>query len=472
MRRCGTVIIGGGISGATLLHRLARSGEEVLLLERQDRLGGVVWSHRTADGVLVETGANSSTLNREVAELISDLGLDSVMIRPAPEAASRFVMREGRLLAVPSGPKSFFQTELFTGAAKLRLLRERFVSPRVDDGLEESVADFVARRLGNEFLAYAIDPFVSGVYSGDPRHLSMQHAFPKVWHLEQEHRSLIRGAFRLRRERKRARRKGTPDEPRGMFSFEEGMGMLPRAIHDQWRDRVVTGSAVESLERIRKGWRINCGEETFEAQRLVMAVDAPTASALLSAVDSDLAAALRSIEYPPVTVAASIYRRSDIAHRLDGFGMLIPSSERRQILGTVFSSSLFPNRAPEGLVLLTSFIGGSRDPAMASRSFEDLDYIVHAELRRALGISARPVNFDLHRWTQGIPQYNLGYGTILNAIEQGEGSNPGLYLLGNYRGGIALGDCVKSAYATADVLLEAVRLGRSRDTEQLVINNY
>lgn len=464
MNRHDVIIVGGGISGATLLHRLASRGVDVVLMEGRERLGGVIWSHRSKDGLLVETGANSTSINAELQTLVEELGLNDDLMKPAEVASNRYVVRQGRLLPAPTDPRSFLRTPLFSRRAKLRVLRERLIKP-VSPDIEESVAGFVERRLGREFLDYAIDPFVGGVFAGRPDRLSLRYAFPAMYRLEQEHRSLIRGAIRKGRNARRERRKGIPPPPKGLISFTDGMGTLPGRIAERWWEKIIVDARVERIEEERDGWSVEAGGRRHIGSKLVIATEAQAAASLLESIDPELTVMLRSIEYPPVTIAVSQYDRSAVRHPLDGFGMLIPSIEGRNILGTLFSSSLFPNRAPEGTVLLTTFIGGARNPGMARRSDDELENTVHRDLQRLLGISARPLAFDLHRWEQAIPQYVLGYGRVLAAIENAEGHHHGLHLLGNYRGGISVGDCVRSAFLLADHLI--ARMGKEGEADEM-----
>jgi oxygen-dependent protoporphyrinogen oxidase len=227
------------------------------------------------------------------------------------------------------------------------------------------------------------------------------------------------------------------------------MSDLPNAIARRWEDRVRTGTEVMEIARNGQGWLVRTDAGEDEADRLVIATDAATAAGLLGRIDPALATALGSIVYPPVASAVSLYDRSAIAHPLDGFGVLVPELERRNVLGVIFSSTLFPGRAPEGTVALTTFIGGARQPEMALRSREEIERDVYREHGEMLGASAPPRSFDLTVWKRAIPQYNLGYGRILDEIARAERDLPGLHLLGNYRGGVSVGDCVKSAWEMA-----------------------
>ncbi len=461
MRKHDVVIIGGGISGAAALHWLASAGLDVLLLERTLSLGGVMGSRRNEHGALVETGPNSiQAKGGALLDLIEDLGLAGAILLPGEAAANRYIMRNGEIHAAPTGPKALFRSSLFSGSAKFRLLREPFVAP-VSPDAEESVAQFVERRLGREVLDYAVNPFVSGVYAGRPESLSVRYAFPLLHELERTSGSLVKGGIRRAKAGKKGKGKGKGKKegmddsndglPRkGIFSFAGGMGTLPRAIEERWRDCIRFGAAAERIERDGSRWIVTASGETYAADHLIVATEAQAASGLIAHLDHVAASALRGIEHPPVAVASVLYDRQAVAHPLDGFGLLIPEVEKRNILGVIFSSTLFPDRAPEGTVLLTAFIGGARSPELALRSREEMLYDVHGELRRTFGISARPRSFDLQVWPRAIPQYNIGYGTILAQLSAAEDRLEGLHLLGSYRGGVAVGDCIASARALAE----------------------
>jgi oxygen-dependent protoporphyrinogen oxidase len=444
-RHVDTIIIGGGISGASALHWLASAGEDVLLVERAGRLGGVIGSRRNALGALIESGPNSLQLTTpQLGRLIAELGLEEEIVTASDAASNRYVMRDGRLLPLPMNPKAFLKTPVFSAGAKLRLLKEPFIKPAPADA-DESVASFVERRLGREILDYAVNPFISGIFAGRPERLSIRQAFPRLYSLESEHRSLVRGFIARGRARRKEMGKGEKRPRPAMISFREGMEMLPRAVAERWGDRLLLGTEVRSIDRARGLWQVETGEETIEARNVIIATDALAAAALVEPLDAEAASALAGIEYVPVAVAASVYDRTAVAHPLDGFGMLLPEVERRAVLGTIFSSTLFPGRAPEGTVLLTTFIGGARAPVLALAPAAEIESSVHAELRKILGISAKPRSFDLQVWQRAIPQYTIGYGEILAALQRAESRLPGLSFLGNYRGGISVGDCVRSA---------------------------
>jgi oxygen-dependent protoporphyrinogen oxidase len=252
------------------------------------------------------------------------------------------VVKHGAPVALPGSPPAFLATRLFSARAKLRLLAEPFIGRASD---EETVAQFVRRRLGQEFLDWAVDPFVSGVYAGDPDKLSAQAAIAKIWALEHEHGSLIRGALA-----RVLRGKASGPQPRGrLVSFRAGMQALPRAIAARLGDAAQVGEAVESLGRNAAGrWEVRTAARSYEADVVVLATAAEVAAHLLAPLDEALAAELRAIHYPPIASVALGYAREHVRHALDGFGVLIPRREGRATLGALFSSTLFPGRAPDG----------------------------------------------------------------------------------------------------------------------------
>lgn len=460
MHNVDTLIIGGGISGAATLHWLSSAGIDVVLIEAGERLGGVIGSRRNALGALVESGPNSVQLSQPLlVRLIDELELQSDLLFADGRAAKRFIVRDGSLVPVPMGPGTLISTRLFSVRAKLRLLREPFIR-RGNDGADESIADFAARRFGREIADYAFNPFVSGVYAGRPEDLSMRSTFPKIYELERNHGSVIRGGIATMRAKRAARAlpSATASLPRkGLISFGEGMATLPLRVQDVWSDRVRLGEAAVHIERATGGWHVRTADESFNCARVVIATSAHMAASLTETLDDELARTLRRIMYPPIASVVSVHRRDSVGNPLDGFGFLVPAVEQRKILGVVFSSTLFPNRAPEGHVALTTFVGGARQPELVGLGDRELQDLVDDEHRSLIGTTEAPVTTDITRWREAIPQYNLGYSDILASIDAAEGRHRGLYLAGNYRGGASVGDCVRSAFE----LSERIRLGNS-----------
>ncbi len=447
------VVVGAGISGLTVAFLLQQRGLAVDVLEAGERAGGVIGT-RERDGFLFETGPNS-TLDTTplIGALLTDLGIAGERRDAAAVAATRFIVRDGALVALPTSPRAFLTTRAFSLGARLRLLREPFIAP-APAGVEESIAAFVRRRLGREFLDYAIDPFVSGIYAGDPERISVPAAFPRLHALEQKYGSLIRGQIAGARERKRNAE--AAKNVAASFSFASGMRTLTDALARRVGG-VRTGVPVARLARGEDGLYTVAGgtPDAPYARRtraVVLCTAAGAASALVRPLSPGAADALAAIEYAPVAVAASAYRRADVAHPLAGFGFLVPKCERRAILGTLFSSSMFAGRAPEGAVLLTTFVGGRRNPELTAVPDAELAPMVHAELAALVGAGAAPLWTRITRWPRAIPQYDLGHLGRLAQVDAAERALAGLRFCASYRGGVAVGDCIKSAHAAADAV--------------------
>jgi oxygen-dependent protoporphyrinogen oxidase len=438
------LVVGAGISGLVAAFRLKERGASVEMLELAPRAGGVLGT-RHRNGALVEHGPNSTLDSTPVInELLDRVGMRAERIAANPVATTRFIVRNGKLVALPASPGAFFGTSAFSLAAKLRLLREPFIA-RAPAGTEESIAAFVRRRLGDEFLDYAVDPFVSGVYAGDPERMSVSAAFPRLYALEQNHGSLLRGRIA-------GDRKGRGES----FSFRRGMQSLTDALAGSI-GRIETGVNVRRIETGANGvWTI-AGARGSEpvlrrAKAVVLATPAHESAKLVRELWPPATKGLNAIEYAPVATVATAYRRADVRHSLAGFGFLVPKKESRRILGSLFSSSLFEGRAPQGIVLLTTFVGGMRRRELVAQPDGALGTLVHEELIALVGATNPPVWVDVTRWPSAIPQYNLGHAERLRPLEDAERARPGLFFCGSYRGGVSVGDCIQSAHTMADAV--------------------
>jgi oxygen-dependent protoporphyrinogen oxidase len=475
-------IIGAGIAGLAAAHRVEQAGHEPVVFEQQARPGGAIHSEHfeapTTEGrYLVEFGPNSLRSSTPLLEEFFDtLGLAGARVEAAPEVAERrYVVFSGRPVVLPASLHELISTELFSPQAKVRLLAEPFVGkPSPGEAEDESVADFARRRLGPEVLDYGINPFTAGVFAGDPEALSMQHAFPRLHALEAEHGSLLGGGLRRAASalaRRLLERPGDAEESQGNgpFSLKGGLATLPRALADHLDGgRVRYDTEVQALRRTGEGrWRVSLAppdagdppqqapsleDPTFDA--LVWSGSLPAFSALAPALDADTTS-LDDVSYPPVSVVATGFPREAVDHPLDGFGMLVPAAEDGcRTLGTLFSSSVFPHRAPEDRVLLTTLVGGARDPALAEADDETVYEAVYHDLRRVLGAHTPPVFRRRVTWPHAIPQYHVGYGRVKNALSQIEADCPGLYLAGNYRAGVSVSDAAQSGDAAARRLVK------------------
>ncbi len=445
-------IIGAGITGLTAGFYLQRKGIPVTLYETSGRAGGVIQSVRK-DGFLAESGPNTILeTSPKVSQLVRDAGLESRKLNPDPKSEARYVVRYKRPIAMPGSPLGFLTTNLFTAKAKLAVLREPFVAPR-RDGKEESIAEFVIRRLGQEFLDHAIDALVAGIYAGDPYKLSVTQAFPKLAQLEAKYGSLIKGQILGTRERKRRGEIAKDRAPK--FSFDEGLQVLTDTLRARLGGNVHFDASVNRLSQTTEGWSLDIHENGYESRAEHCAVIYAGTSFKLAELQIEAReelplARLSEIRYPPVASVVLGFRREDVAHPCQGFGMLIPKVEGFKILGTIFSSSLFPNRAPAGHLTLTSYVGGERYPDLAGLPQDNLVALVCEDLRVLLGVKGKPTFEQTTFYARAIPQYNVGYGAYREVMTNIESKSPGFFLAGHYRDGVSLSDSIVSGCNIAD----------------------
>ncbi|HWX20477.1 MAG TPA: protoporphyrinogen oxidase [Candidatus Binatia bacterium] len=445
-------IIGAGITGLTAGFYLQRKGVPVTVYEASGRVGGVIQS-LTQNGYLAEFGPNTILeTSPKIGQLVRDAGLEKRRLDPDPRAEARYVVRYKRPIAMPGSPLGFLTTGLFTAKAKLAVLREPFVPAR-RDGEEESIAEFVLRRLGREFLDHAIDALVAGVYAGDPYKISVAQAFPKLAQLEARYGSLIKGQIFGARERKK--RGEVAKDRAAKFSFDNGLQVLPETLRLALGDALRLNTSVTRLIQNSSGWTLELHADGQDTRADHSAVLYAGTAYKLASLGLETAAGLSfssfsEIRYPPVASVVLGFRREDVEHPCQGFGMLIPRVEGFKILGTIFSSSLFPNRAPAGHLALTSYVGGERYPELASLPPEKLFELTCEDLRVLLGVKGKPTFQHSVFYPKAIPQYNLGYGRYRKSMSDLEAKAPGLFLAGHYRDGVSLSDSIVSGCNVAD----------------------
>jgi|WetSurMetagenome_2_1015567.scaffolds.fasta_scaffold75247_1 protoporphyrinogen/coproporphyrinogen III oxidase len=451
------IVIGAGVSGLTAAFWAQRAGWEVTVLEAAAVPGGTMRTDHE-NGWLIETGPNSALETTPIfGEMFELLGITGERRYASDASNKRYVLRNGTLYPIPMSPGAFLATRLWSTRGKLRLLRE----PLVGKGTkEETIAEFVERRLGRELLDYGINPFVAGVYAGNPEELSVRSAFPKLYALEEKYGGLIKGMIKGARERKK-RAEVAKDRAR-MFSFAHGMQTFPEALARSLGKQIFYATSVRSIEvqspagNAGPRFRVNAaGGVSVEGDAVVLGVPAYAAADLLRPLTSALADMLAHVYYPPVAEVFLGFHSSQCGRPLDGFGYLIPAREKRTILGTIWSSVIFADRAPDDHVALTTFVGGSRQPELLSLDDTQLQEVVLGELARIMNVSGAPVFSRIYRWERAIPQYNIGYQSVVEAIEQFERETPGFYICSNYRGGIAVGDCVMNGKKTAERLTQS-----------------
>jgi protoporphyrinogen/coproporphyrinogen III oxidase len=458
-------IIGGGITGLTAAFQLARQHFPLTLYEADIRVGGVIQSVRE-NGYLAEFGPNTVLeTSPKITALVADAGLEGRRLYSDPKADNRYLVRGRTTVRLPGSLLDFVRTPLFSPAAKARLLLEPFIS-RAPADREENLAEFVRRRIGQEFLDYAINPLVAGVYAGSPDRLSVKHAFPKLHALEQRYGSLILGQVLGARERKR--RAEVSKQSARKLSFDHGLQVLTETLRSQLGKAVQLNSRVIGLRQQGEGWVLDIRNETGgQEQKHAAVIYTGPAYALPeirfeSAPSIDLGS-FSKITYPPVASVVLGFRREDIDHPLDGFGMLVPEVEGFSILGTLFSSSLFPNRAPEGHVALTTYLGGMRAPELALGSVESQVSLTIRDLRTILGVRGQPTFQHCCLYPKAIPQYEVGYGRFKALMDDIEVKAPGFFLAGNYRDGISLGDSIVSGCQVAERVASAMNARKAEE---------
>ena len=436
------VVVGAGIAGLSCAQRIADSGREVCLVEASGHVGGMIQSVRF-DDYLLERGPNTIQKSTPQTEAIIDrLGLGRRVVEAGASGSRRYIVKRGRLVEVPAGLIPAVRTPLFSIRGKLRILAEPFRPTLPDSSADESVASFVRRRMGKEFLDYAVDPFVSGVHSGDPERLSIRHAFPQMKALEEAGGSLIRGAFNTRKERR-----ALPPPRWKMFSFPGGLSELTTALHDRLGDKVRLSTPVTDIEPVEDVWRVHSPSASFDCRSLVWAAP-PRCFPAESPVR--MPTHVMEIVHPPLATVHLGYPAAAVGHSLDGFGFLVPFVERDvTILGALFSSSLFDGRAPEGHVLLTCFVGGRRQPDLTGLPDDELLCRTESDINRLLHISDAPTFRSIHRRHEAIPQYEIGYGDVKSALSELESDYPGIFFCGNYRDGVSVTKTVDSGIDAA-----------------------
>ena len=438
------LVVGGGISGLVCAYALRRAGIEVLLVEASARPGGVINSVRR-DGYLLELGPQSFSGTAQLRSLCAELGLAD-QLREAPAKAPRYVLVNDQLEAVPLTPPAFFTSSLIDASTKWALVRDIFGKSIPPEG-DESVAAFVRRKFSEQLLDRLVGPFLSGVYAGDPEKISVRSAFPQLHEAETARGSIVRGLLRPAKSSK-----GPRERPR-LHTFREGNDTLVRSLANSLASATLLETRATNVYRQNDGaYHVSLegsDNDSVSAKSVIFATPADVTGKLLGQLDPSLEPLFASVEYAAVAVVSLGYVKKDVSHSLGGFGFLVPRSAGLRILGTVWNSSLFPGRAPDGYALLTTFVGGATDADAARLTQEELSTMVHREIAPLLAIRSHPTFCWVTRWPRAIPQYNLGHGDRLASIAKNLRRFPGLFLTGNYLRGPAIGACVEQALAVA-----------------------
>jgi oxygen-dependent protoporphyrinogen oxidase len=448
-------VVGGGPSGLTLAHALAKQGRhQPVVLEALSAPGGAVRSLQR-DGYLLECGPNSFIdRSPEFRSLIDALGLKEEVVYARPEAKARYLLCRGQLEPLPASPPALLKSKLLSVSGKLRLLAEPLLA-KVGSGADESLEEFGLRHAGPEATHRLLDAMQVGIYAGKLEELSAESTFPQFVEMERRDRSLLLGAIRQRQRQRRgaagAAGSAPVERPR-TGSFRRGMGQFIEALSQQLGEVLRVRAPIESLQREGDQWKLSGPFGELSARHVVLATGSREASQLLRPLDATLSSSLEQIPSAPMAVVHLGVPKERVRHPLDGFGFLAPAQEGRATLGCIFSSTLFEGRAPEGKVLLTALLGGRRRPEVVNLEDRALIALARDELHQALGLDAEPELTQVIRHPDGIPQYVVGHRARLETIKQRLAQLPGLHLLGWAYQGVGVLDCVHSALKLASEL--------------------
>jgi oxygen-dependent protoporphyrinogen oxidase len=434
------VIIGAGISGLSAAWHLQKAGVEYCLLESSSHPGGYLQTIHQNNCIL-EVGPNSILCDREILDFIKEVGAGEELVEASQVSKSRFVLKNGKYQKLPDSPPALIKSKFFSWKTKFKIFTEPF--RRASQIEQESLDHFFTRRFGKEISDYALNPFVTGIYAGDPKDLLLEETFPSIKEYETKYGSVLKGFIKNKPER------------RGSYNFKQGMASLPKSIAAGLKSisygHKVTDIIKESNQFIIKGKKEN--NESFEltASQLIITIPAFSTSELIKEIYPSLSEALKKVYYPPMAAVHSIYDKKNIHYPIDGFGALNPAIENQFSSGCIWVSSIFPYKAPADKFLFTSFVGGTLNAAKTSLPEEELKVKVHQELSRHFEIKGQPDFQVVVKWKQAIPQYNKEIKKVKELISEKELNN--LYFCCNWLNGVSISDCIKKGKQVADKII-------------------
>lgn len=459
------IILGAGISGLTVGYRLMKAGYHLTFIEKEDKCGGTIVSKKD-NSFSMDFGPNSGLdTSPYFHDMLEDIDIKNQLLYADERAKSRFILKNDQLIALPSGPLSLLATSLFSMKGKLGIIKEPFVSSGKG---RETISEFVQRRFGKEMLDYAINPFISGIYAGDPNKLSVREAFPKLYALEEKYGSVIKGAIRGAKERKKRKEKSKISSK--MFSFREGMQALPKGIENflvkngaQFIYNADVEKVIQNGDRYQIEYKDNLSgaKQKLMSEKVILSVPANSAAKIIQNLDMEFSRMIQNIFYPAILVLFIVFREKSIQNKKDGFGFLIPERENKSFLGAIFSSTLFPSHIyanNESLLSYTIFAGGARNDFSSWKENSEysnrLTKNILNELKRVLKIKGDPVYSQYKFWPRAIPQYNMEHYKIIEQRKKFEENFKGLFIRANYVDGISLSDCISAGFRKAEEIIQ------------------
>lgn len=444
-------VLGGGLSGLVTAVLLLNKGYSVTLIEKNKQTGGFIETVQE-QSFLFERGSNfaiESTPNIE--NLLNVINFSDELLYANEGTAKRFIVRNNRLFSIPSTPQSIVKSDLFTFSGKIRALFERFIPKSKSEAL--NIADFMKKRFGKQVFDYVYEPLAADAYAGDAEKLSLKYAFPKLYELEQNFGSITRGVDKSIKEIKQTQNgNGVSGK---IFSFKGGMQSLIHQLNGQLRNNILLLSDVTDIKKENGKFTIhynNVGTmRQLQTDAVVSALPAYAAAEALSDIDEVLSEShLTSIHYPPMMFILLAFQKKFIRQPIDGYSFIVPKPEDKSFYSVISTSELFPDRAPKDIATYTVFLGGCRDEDIVEKELKDVIKQAATEVRQTLKIISSPI-YSAHRLRKkSIPQYNVGHEKHEEYFNTFEKNNPGMFLTGNYRGGVTFGDCIDNAYSTSE----------------------
>jgi len=446
-------VIGGGLAGlAAGVYLREKLGERLTLTiyEKKDRPGGTIGTTRQ-NGHIADWGPNGF-LNKEplTSQLIDQIGLRDKLYQANELAEKRFIFRDNQLWEIATRPTVFMKSGLLSLPGRLRVAMEYFVRAKKDDS-DESIYAFAKRRIGKEAAEFLIEPMVRGVFGGDAKRLSVGACFPNMGKMEQQYGSLTRAMFK-----KKGKQSASPAGAGRLTSFKGGMYTLIEKLQSLLKDHLRLGCSVKRIDGGASGkYVIICEDGRAEVDRIILAVPAYVAGKLLQPLYSEVAELLAGIEYCSLAVVCHGYKTEQVGRKPDGFGFLVPPNQGLRILGSIWTSSIFPEQAPEGEVLFRTMIGGDRENTIIDQDEKSLAGISHEELASIMTIHGKPTYEKVFVWNKAIPQYTLGHRERLERVEAALKEPGGIYLAGNAYSGVGINDVIKRTHGIVEDLRSA-----------------
>lgn len=470
-------VVGAGISGLSTAYYIQKFAHEkkipleIEIFDADNHVGGKIVSENT-QGFLMEWGPNGFLDSKpSTLDLCRDISLSDRLMASLDASRKRFIFARNQLLQLPDNPVKFFRSPLLSPLGRLRIIREIFV-PKGPGSADESLADFATRRLGKEVLEMLIDPMVSGIFAGDPEKLSVKSAFPRIVELEQSYGGLIRAMISLGKARKKemkktgvAKPKAGPAGPGGVLtSFEKGTAVLTETLAQTFQNTIflahrlcsISCTSTQNEKKYILTWQTPEGRKTSDTDVLVLATPAYQSAEVLNTINPKLTEVLKAIPYAAVAVVGIGFERKQVSHPLDAFGFVVPYKEGKDILGTLFTSSIFNGRTPDNHVLFRTMVGGQRKPHLVQYSEDDLISLVRKNIDPLLGISGNPTFTKIVKHERAIPQYCCGHEKLLQKIDQETEKMDHFFLTGNAYRGIGMNDCTREALVTAKKVIDSI----------------